>query len=63
MTMMHVRGMLEEGLITEEEYRAIDTKMCEKYLPITGGTFCEISLLCAENRTNMVTGKEGAENA
>lgn len=30
------RKMLDQGLITEEEYAVIDTKMKEKYSPIIG---------------------------
>ena len=30
------RAMLDHGLITEEEFVVIDTKMCEKYSPIIG---------------------------
>ena len=30
-TMKMFRSLLERGIITEEEYRVIDTKMAEKY--------------------------------
>ena len=41
-TMSMVRKMLAEGLITEEEYRQIDTMFLEKYRPLFGTLFSEI---------------------
>ena len=41
-TMSMVRKILAEGLITEEEYRQIDTMFLEKYRPLFG-------TLCSEN--------------
>ena len=41
-TMSMVRRMLAEGLITEEEYRQIDTMFLEKYHPLFGTLFSEI---------------------
>jgi uncharacterized membrane protein len=41
-TMSMVRRMLAEGLITEEEYRQIDTMFLEKYRPLFGTLFSEI---------------------
>ena len=41
-TMSIVRRMLAEGLITEEEYRQIDTMFLEKYRPIFGTLCSEI---------------------
>ena len=38
-TMMHLKGMLDQGLITAEEYRAFETKFREKYKPISDGLF------------------------
>ena len=35
-TMSMVRRMLEKGLISEEEYRQIDTMFLEKYRPVFG---------------------------
>ena len=40
--MSMVRKMLAEGLITEEEYRQIDTMFLEKYHPLFGTLFSEI---------------------
>lgn len=37
------RRMLREELITEEEYRQFDTKMTEKYAPVFGTLFAEIT--------------------
>jgi hypothetical protein len=41
-TMSMVRRMLENGLISEEEYRQIDTMFLEKYHPVFGTLFSEI---------------------
>ena len=49
-TMMHLKGMLGQGLITTEEYQAFETIFREKYKPISDGLFCEIDLLCVQNR-------------
>ena len=56
---MHfVRKMLTEGLITEEEYCRIDTNYRRKLLPVTGDLLSGRTLLYAQNRANMLTGKE-----
>ena len=56
--MVFVRKMLEQGLITEEEYCQIDTKNRAKFRPVTGTLLSEKSLLFRENRGNMLVGKE-----
>ena len=39
-TTMHLaRKMLEEGVVSEEEYRRIDTIFLEKYPPVVGTIF------------------------
>lgn len=44
-TTMHLaRKMLDEGIITEEEYRQIDTIFLEKYKPVFGTLLSDISL-------------------
>ena len=44
-TTMHLaRKMLEEGIISEEEYRQIDTIFLEKYKPVFGTLFSDLSL-------------------
>ena len=43
-TMYFVRKMLSEGIISEEEYRQIDTIFLEKYKPVFGTLFSDISL-------------------
>jgi hypothetical protein len=44
-TTMHiVRKMLVDGIISEEEYRQIDTIFLEKYQPVFGTLFSDISL-------------------
>lgn len=43
---MHIaRKMFNEGLITEEEYRQIDTIFSEKYQPTLGTLFADIDLI------------------
>ena len=53
-----VRKMLDQGLITEEEYCRIDTKNRAKFQPVTGTLLSGKSLLFKENRGNMLAGKE-----
>ncbi|MCD7805336.1 MAG: hypothetical protein LUH03_09410 [Oscillospiraceae bacterium] len=44
-TTMHlVRKMLSEGIISEDEYRQIDTIFLEKYQPVFGTLFSDIRL-------------------
>lgn len=44
-TTMHIaRKMLSEGLISEDEYRLIDTIFLEKYRPTLGTLFSDIRL-------------------
>lgn len=43
-TMYMVRKLFEDGAITEEEYRQIDTIFLEKYRPIFGTLLSDISL-------------------
>ena len=43
-TMHMVRKLFEDGVITEEEYRQIDTIFLEKYHPIFGTLLSDISL-------------------
>lgn len=44
-TTMHlVREMLSEGIISEDEYRQIDTIFLEKYQPVFGTLFLDIRL-------------------
>ena len=38
-TMNMFRSMLKKGLITEEQYTIIDTKMLKKYQPLLGTLF------------------------
>ena len=40
-TMNMFQGMLKAGVITEEQYAIIDTKMLEKYRPLLGTLFSE----------------------
>ena len=44
-TTMHLaRKMLEEGVVSEEEYRRINTIFLDKYKPVFGTLFSDISL-------------------
>lgn len=43
-TMSMVRRMLEDGLISQEEYRQINTIFFEKYRPVFGTLFSDTSL-------------------
>ena len=43
-TMSMARKMLSEGLISEEEYRQIDTIFLDKYRPVFGTLFSDIRL-------------------
>ena len=49
-TMSHIKTMLKRGLITEAEYREINTKMKAKYLPVSDGLVSEKDLLCPVKR-------------
>lgn len=62
-TMHWVRKMLEEGLISEEEYRQIDTKNRQKLRPKTGNLLSGKFLIEARNRANMTAGKEDFDHA
>ena len=42
-TMDMFRAMLKKGVITEEQYAVIDTKMLQKYQPLLGTLFAEIT--------------------
>jgi hypothetical protein len=43
-TMQIAQKMLKEGIISEEEYRRIDTIFLEKYRPVFGTLFSDITL-------------------
>ena len=40
-TMNMFRSMLKKGLITEEQYAIIDTKMLQKYQPLSTACSCK----------------------
>lgn len=44
-TMSMAKRMLDDGLISKEEYAIIDTKMQEKYRPTLGTLFADIDLI------------------
>ena len=49
-----LRAMLRDGLITADEYDALAGDYAEKLMPKTGSLLSRHSLLCTENRANMV---------
>lgn len=49
-TMAQVKKLLEEGLISEEYYWQINTKMKAKYRPVSDGLISENELICALKR-------------
>lgn len=49
-TMLYVKGMLNQGLITADEYRVIETKFRKRYHPIFDGLFCELDLISVQSR-------------
>lgn len=44
-TMSMAKRMLDDGLISKEEYAIIDTEMKEKYRPTLGTLFADIDLI------------------
>lgn len=53
-TTMHIcRKMLRSGLISEEEYREIDTIFTRKYRPVFGTLLVGNDLLLPVERANM----------
>jgi len=48
--MHHVRAMLLQGIITEEQYCQIETKMREKYRPYSGDLLSGINLIVSKIR-------------
>ena len=56
--MYFVRQMLEQGLITKEEYCQIDTRNRAKFRPVTDTLLSGKFLLYPESRANMPAGKE-----
>lgn len=60
-TMAHVKTMLERGLISEAEYWTINTKMKEKYRPISDGLVSEIDLISGQSRA-LIGGERRREN-
>ena len=47
------KAMLSKGLVTEEEYRKIDTILLGKYCPIIGSLQAKSPLTCSGFRGNM----------
>ena len=63
-TMAIAESLRRRGVISDEEYCQIDTRMKEKYRPITGDLLSRRSLIYAADRGLIDTGKEAynAEN-
>ena len=57
-TMSMARKMLGEGIISEDENCQIDTIFLEKYNPVFGTLFSDISLTSGEKRVIYSVGKE-----
>lgn len=57
-TMSHVKGLLNKGLVTPEEYREMNIRMKAKYQPVSDGLIFESDLLSSGIRANMGAGKE-----
>jgi hypothetical protein len=49
-TMVQVKKLLQMGLISEQNYWQMNTKMKAKYRPISDGLVSEYELLCMGNR-------------
>lgn len=52
-TMTIARNLLNQGIISADEYKQIDTIFKEKYRPSLGSIFTDISLINLENRVVM----------
>ena len=50
MTMVHVKNLLKNGLVTMDEYWQINAKFKEKYNPVSDGLLSENELLCTGKR-------------
>ena len=48
LTMYIARKMLKNGIITENEYRIIDTNCKQKYQPVFGDIFLDNTLIKSE---------------
>lgn len=60
-TMSVVRKMLSEKIINADEYRQIDTIFREKYRPIFGTLFSDISLTNHQFRVNIDSERSGLD--
>ena len=49
-TMYMIRKMLKEGLITKQEYHTINAIFTQKYKPVFGTLFSDLSLTSFEDR-------------
>ena len=58
-----IKKLLEEGVISEEEFLSIDAENREKYRPVTGALLSGKSLICVPNRANICTEKEAQSDA
>ncbi len=56
--MYFVRGMLFNGLISDQEFEKISEDYAKRLSPKTGTLLSMNNLLCVENRGNIDNGKE-----
>ncbi len=56
--MTQYKSMLDRGMITEQDYQALNRKYKQKYCPVTDGLIAEYDLLCRQSRALMLSGKE-----
>ena len=61
-TMTQVKKMICLGLISDSEYWRINTKMKDKYRPVSDGLISELDLICAKSRA-IVVAKGGQDYA
>lgn len=58
-----IKKLLKEGLISEDEFLAIDVENRKKYQPITGALLSGKFLICVPNRANICTEREAQSDA
>lgn len=53
-----LRAMLHSGILTADEYGALARDYAESLMPKTGSLLSRHTLLCAENRANILSEEE-----
>lgn len=59
--MTHYKRMLEQGMITAEDFERLNRKYKEKYRPVMDGILLENNLLSSQSRALMLSGKEAVQ--